>query len=143
VRLLIMLRIFQIISDRLLGLFAFLPLIYLNSNLFSLWPHMISRFLSNKTDHPEVFRASFYHSPLKSLHKNRSNRAQDALKTNRMAVTHSSHARLYSQSRWKALACPTLITITFAEEAVPPPGRSGLCTAGGDGNLIPLVTAEI
>lgn len=32
----------------------------------------------------------------------------------------------YLQSRWKALACPTLITITFGEEAVPPPGRLGL-----------------
>lgn len=41
-------------------------------------------------------------------------------------MTHGSRARPYLQSRWKALACPTLITITFREEAVPPPGRLGL-----------------
>lgn len=53
--------------------------------------------------------------------------AKDALKSNRMAMTHGSRARPYLQSRWKALACQTLITITFREEAVPPPGRLGLC----------------
>lgn len=71
-----------------------------------------------------MFQASFY---LVAPQKNSSNRAQDTLKTNRMAVTHSSRAQLYLQTRWKALACPTLITITFTEEAVPPPGRLGLC----------------
>lgn len=59
-------------------------------------------------------------------------------------MTHGSRARPYSQSRWKALACPTLITITFVEEATPhphprPPSRAvgTPCTAGRDGNLIP------
>lgn len=40
-----------------------------------------------------------------------------------MAMTNGSRARHYLQSRWKASACPTLITITFKEEDVPPPGR--------------------
>lgn len=55
------------------------------------------------------------------------NPRKDTLKTNRTATTHGSRARPYLQSRWKALACPTLITITFREEAIPPPGRLGLC----------------
>lgn len=64
---------------------------------------------------------------LLQLHTNPSDGERDTLKTNRMAMTHSSRAGPYLQSRWKTLACPTLITITFREEAVPPPGQLGLC----------------
>lgn len=88
---------------------------------------MISRFLGRfrNKDHPEEFQASFYYSLLGCSIQTAPNKQKNELKTNRMAMTHSSHARPYLQSRWKALACPTLITITFMEEAVPPPARLG------------------